>query len=91
MYFCIKTSSNRFNMTSFDVFKHQGRRMRKGSPGSSLVVQCVKDPVWLWLLLRHGFKPWPRNCCMSQAWPKILLINQGHLHSSPKHSFPLTR
>ena len=41
---------------------------------SSLVAQWAKDPVlsllWLWLLLWHGFDPWPGNFCMLQAGPK---------------------
>ena len=41
---------------------------------SSLVAQWVKHLVvlllWLGTLLWHGFDPWPRNFCMTQAWPK---------------------
>ena len=38
------------------------------------MVQWVKDLAlslqWLGLLLWCGFRPWPRNFCMSQAWPQ---------------------
>ena len=32
------------------------------------MVQQVKDLAWL--LLCHGFNPWPRNFCMSWIQPK---------------------
>ena len=42
--------------------------------GSSLVAQQVKEPalslLWLGLLLRCGFDPWPRNFHMQQAQAK---------------------
>ena len=50
-----------------DPFKNMWNR-------SSLVAQWVKDPAlslqWLWLLLWHGFDPWPRNFHMPWAQPK---------------------
>ena len=37
------------------------------------MVQWVKDLplplLWLGWLLWHGFDPWPRNVCISWAWP----------------------
>ena len=36
--------------------------------------QGVKDLalslLWLWLLLWHGFDPWPGNFCMLWTWPR---------------------
>ena len=49
---------------------------KKKFSGSSLVVQQVKDLVlssllWLWLLLWHGFDPWPGNFHTLLVWLKI--------------------
>lgn len=39
------------------------------------MAQQVKDPASSFLL--HGFDPWPKNCHVSPAGPKVKEKNQG--------------
>ena len=54
--------------------QNKNKNKNKNKPGSSLVVQPVRDLAlslqWLRLLPWHGFNPWPGNLHTPQAQPK---------------------
>ena len=57
---------------NFDMFSGNFKNEVKG--GVPVVAQWDKDLavtlLWLWLLQRCRFDPWPGNFCMLGVWPK---------------------
>ena len=39
-------------------------------PGGLAVKHPVLALLWLGSLSRNRFNPWPRGCCVLQAWPR---------------------
>ena len=58
---------------SWQPLSHSAKQVLE-FPGGLVVKDWVLSLLWIELLLWLKFDPWPRNSCMPQAQPKIIII-----------------